>query len=384
MLRLLHLADLHLGWAPAYMDEPRRSERQRRRNSLLERAVRFALDPANRIGMVVIAGDLFESHRPDRALVASVLEQLRRLEAAGVRVVTVPGNHDEITYPDSVYRERAAEWPGLLVQSPVPVHARTVTVGGVPVHVYGLAYTGGLTPTREPLAQFPRVDEPGFHLAVLHGTLGTWGGERSLPLDGAALGRAGYDYVALGHIHRHERHDLGGTPAVYCGAVECKGWDDPGVGQWTVVDVEMPAGLGGRPRVEVRTYPAEGVQPIETVSLDAGAYGSAAELRAAIEALADPERIVQVRLTGAPAFEVSGRELEAALAGRFFHLSIVDDEVLFAPALLERWASEPTIRGLFVKRMQAKIAEAKDDETRRLLQRALRQGIHALAGGGAQ
>ncbi|WP_324667949.1 hypothetical protein [Geochorda subterranea] len=52
---------------------------------------------------------------------ASALEQFRRLEAAGVRVVTVPGNHDEITCADSVYRERASEWPGLLVQSPVKV-----------------------------------------------------------------------------------------------------------------------------------------------------------------------------------------------------------------------------------------------------------------------
>ncbi|MEW6046680.1 MAG: hypothetical protein AB1609_09395 [Bacillota bacterium] len=125
MFRLLQLADLHLGWAPGYMDEPRRAERRRRRDELLRRAV-----------------------------------------------VTVPGNHDEITYADSVYRERARDWPGVLVQNPVPEHVSTLSVAGIPVHVYSLAYTGGLTPTRSALARFPRIGEPGFHLGAFHGTLG--------------------------------------------------------------------------------------------------------------------------------------------------------------------------------------------------------------------
>ncbi len=57
--------------------------------------------------MVIIAGDLFETHKPEPALVEEVVAQLERLERAGVAVVTVPGNHDEITYADSVYRVHA-------------------------------------------------------------------------------------------------------------------------------------------------------------------------------------------------------------------------------------------------------------------------------------
>ena len=83
MFRLLHLADLQLGWVPSYVEEPRRSERRRRRDDLLRRAVGLALNPANRIGMVVIVGDLFESHPPDKALVGAVLENLWHLEQAG-------------------------------------------------------------------------------------------------------------------------------------------------------------------------------------------------------------------------------------------------------------------------------------------------------------
>lgn len=54
MLKLLQLADLHLGWAPAYMEEPRSSERRRRRDDLPGRAVESALGPSNRIGMALM------------------------------------------------------------------------------------------------------------------------------------------------------------------------------------------------------------------------------------------------------------------------------------------------------------------------------------------
>ena len=383
MLRVLHLSDLHLGWVPAFMEEPRRSERRKRRDGLLQRAVDFALRPESGVGLVIIVGDLFETHRPEPALVSAVMEQLKRLVEAGVQVVTVPGNHDEITYRDSVYRQYAGEWPGVLVQNPEPEKVVTLEAGGVKVHVYSLAYTAGLTPTRPALASFPGAEGEGFHLAAFHGTLGEWGGERSLPLDRAALGAARYDYVALGHIHRHERHDLSGTPAVYCGAVEGKGFDDPGVGEWTVVDVNMLPGAQ-RAKVWVRREPAAGVRVLETVTLDAGLFSNEPALRAEIEKLADPERTVQVRLTGAPEFELDVQRLRAALTDRFFHLAITDEDVVPAASVLDHWAREPTIRGLFVRRMRKRLEAAGDEEERRLLQRALRQGIHALAGGGGR
>ncbi|WP_374713305.1 DNA repair exonuclease, partial [Symbiobacterium terraclitae] len=223
MIRILHLADLHLGWRPAFMPRDRAEERRRRRDTLLERAVDLALDRRNGIDMVVIAGDLFETHRPEEPLVAAVMGQLRRLEQGGVPVVTVPGNHDEITYPNSVYQNHREDWPGLLVTNPNPAHVASLTVQGAAVHLYSLAYTGGVTQTQPPVNRFPKVDGPGVHLAVFHGTLGDWGGDRSLPLDPAALAKAGYDYVALGHIHKPGEVRLGRGLAVYPGAVEGKG-----------------------------------------------------------------------------------------------------------------------------------------------------------------
>lgn len=378
MFRILHLADLHLGWQPRFMPEERAVERRRRRDSLLARAVDYALAPENRVGLVVIAGDLFETHRPEAELVQAVLAQLRRLESAGVPVVTVPGNHDEITYHDAVYRRYAGQWPGVLVQNPLPAHVATLDVGGHPVHLYSLAYTGGITPAHEPLRRFPRLEEPGFHLAAFHGTLGPWGGDRSLPLDREALGRAGYGYVALGHIHQALEDRPGGTPVVYAGAVEGKGFDDPGVGCWTVVEVE------GERAVRVLRPPVP-VQPVRTERIDAGAFEGVEELAAALAGRGDPDLILRVELEGVPAFQPDVERLVTLCGDRFFHLEIHDGTEVVPDHLLERWAAEPTILGQFVRRMRERLREAEeagDPRQYRLAARALRLGVQALLRGG--
>lgn len=373
MIRLLHLADLHLGWLPAFLGS-RADARRAERDRLLERAVDFALDPQNGIRLVIIAGDLFETHRPDPAVAAAAVRQLARLAAAGIPVVTVPGNHDEITYHDSVYRQREGDWPGILVRNPMPARVATLEIDGIPCHIYAMAYTGGVTRADRPLADFPRADAPGLHIAVLHGTLDWQAGERSLPIAAEGLARASYHYVALGHIHRHQVRPVGPGLAVYPGAVEGKGWGDPGVGFLTVAEV----GAGG---AAVRQVPLD-VRPIRVSAVDAGEAESEADLLALLARQADGRAIQQVRLRGAPAFPVDAARLQEALAGSFYHLEVVDETDSAAPHVVERLAQEPTIRGEFVRRMLRALEAARDERERQVLGQALRHGLAALGGGG--
>jgi DNA repair protein SbcD/Mre11 len=125
MPSVLHLADLHLGWTPRGLPSEMAASVRRRRDALLGQAVDVAL--AERVDLVVIAGDLFESYRPEPALVDDALAQLRRLTAAGIALVTVPGNHDELTYARSVYRR--GRRTGRASSSPGPIPARSPTCG---------------------------------------------------------------------------------------------------------------------------------------------------------------------------------------------------------------------------------------------------------------
>ena len=371
-MRLLHLADLHLGWEPSGWPASHAAARRERRDGLMSRIVDVAL--TERPDLVVIAGDLFETFDPRAQLVEDVLRQLRRLEAAGIRTVTVPGNHDEITYASSVYRTRADEWPGLLVTRPLPGHVASFDIHDERVHLYGLAYTGGITPATQPLRDFPHTGEPGLHIAVFHGTLGLPAhSERSLPIDEHALAAAGYDYVALGHIHHPSRRTLPSGPAVYPGCNEGKGFDDPGVPFLTFATWD-----GARAKVEEVPI---AVQAIRTTDLDLTQMKDADDVDDALGALADGDAIQLVRLTGASHLpDLDLERLRARHAVAFDHLVIDDATVAIAPELVRRWAAEPTIRGAFVARMERRLQEAEDDGERAVLERALRYGVGALQG----
>lgn len=379
---MLHLADLHLGWTPAYLPEALARGWRQERDRRLAHAVAWALKPENGIDLVVIAGDLFESHAPEPGLVERVVAELRRLAEAGVGVVTVPGNHDEITYPDSVFRLYADHWPGLLVQNPDPAALGPVMARGKPVYVYSCAYTGGVTRAWPPVDAFPpRGADGAYHIGVFHGTLlqgdarsHPLAGDRSLPLDAQALASAGYDYVALGHIHRHERYRLGATTAVYCGPPDGKGFDDPGVGFYTVAQID-----GGG--VAVETVPVL-TRRIATLEVDVGAFASAAELAAHLRLqLSGSERpILRVVARGVDGFGFDPEALAAELAPVCLHVEVVDETEGLDPGRLKELAAEPTLRGLVVARALAAIEQAPDEARRALLARALRLAMAALEG----
>jgi DNA repair protein SbcD/Mre11 len=377
MPRLLHLADLHLGWLPGDLPADAAEARRAARDARLDEAVALAL--AERVDAVVIAGDLFESFEPPDGLVRSVRGALERLLAAGVAVVTVPGNHDELTYAASVYRREAHRWPGVLIRDPMPAQVARLALGGEHLHVHGLAYVGGVTDVANALAALPERSEAGYHVFVAHGTLvhdGASGADdRSLPLPRAALGAAGYDYVALGHVHRRSEQRVGGCLAVYPGCVGGKGFDDPGSDVWTLVELS-------RSGTKVEQRPLEG-PALRDLHLDVSACDDEASVLEALTGLigAFPGDVLRVRLTGALPAVLDAPELAARAVGDAAFVRVEDHTDAVSDALLDAWSASPTVRGAFVRRLQRRLQETDAAAERRRLVHALRLGLAALGGG---
>lgn len=374
MIRLLHLADLHLGYKPAFLEGEKAALRQKERDRLLEKAVDFSLDPANKIDIVLIVGDLFETHRPEERLVKAVMEQLERLVSAGIFCATVPGNHDELSYHDSVYRAQKEKWPGLLVQNPMPELVAHTEIKGVPLWIYSLAYTGGVTRV-EALRDFPREAKEGIHIGAFHGTIDWNPGERSLPLKSSDLAKAGYHYLAMGHLHRYQQQKVGSSLAVYPGAVESKSLSDMGVGHLTVVNFASGAGASVNISIE---KPALKVRPHERIELDLSPLEDKEALLKKCRSYEDPEKIVEFVLKGAPSFVVPREEMLKELEESFFYVNITDESSHIDLALVEKLTDEHTVRGEFVKRIMASMAEAKDPREKEVLKLALLKGLAAF------
>ncbi|MCK4547413.1 MAG: DNA repair exonuclease [Candidatus Eisenbacteria sp.] len=370
MIRILHLADLHLGRSHSYLGD-RATERKREADGVLRRVVDRVLKDPIEVDAVVIAGDLFETYKPEASLVGDVIRELRRLVDAGKTVITLPGNHDELSYSDCVYLKHKDRWPGILVTSPQWSRVATVETAEGTCHFYGLAYQAGITSGT--LDTSIALEPEGLHVAILHASVNLPGGDRSIHTTSKELAGLGVDYVALGHIHKPDVIRLLNGLAVYPGLIEGSGFDDPGCSELTVVR------LGdGNPRAE--RIPLE-TRRIETRDVDLGSLGDPDALREAIEEMADADLILRLVLMGAAGFEPPSSLLQTELSDCFYHFEIDDGFTLMETSAVDAAAREETPLAIVIRTLREKERQAETEKDKTIVRLALRHAWQAWRGG---
>src|SRR5512135_918335 len=100
MLRVLHTADVHLGARHADLGDQAAAQRERQ-FAAFRASVDLAI--AEKVDLVLIAGDLFDSNVQPRRSVERVAAELKRLVDARIRTVLIPGTHD-VYDKASIYR----------------------------------------------------------------------------------------------------------------------------------------------------------------------------------------------------------------------------------------------------------------------------------------
>lgn len=202
--RFLHAADLHLdtpfsglGRSAPEVARALRDASLRAWDDLVATAI------AQDVAFVVLAGDLYDG--ADRGLRAQlhVLAGLRRLSDAGIDVLVVHGNHDPLDGWSAIGDDA---WPErVVVCGPGTVTSHEVIRAGERLAtLHGVSYATART-TENLALRFPLATGGGLHVGVLHGTVGPQPDHAPYaPCTLDDLRRPGYDYWALGHIHRHD------------------------------------------------------------------------------------------------------------------------------------------------------------------------------------
>src|SRR3954467_9845655 len=88
MLRLLHTADVHLGARHADLGDAAATQRERQ-FAAFRASVELAIE--EKVDVFLIAGDLFDSNTQPKRSVERVAAELKRLAAARIRTVIIPG-----------------------------------------------------------------------------------------------------------------------------------------------------------------------------------------------------------------------------------------------------------------------------------------------------
>jgi DNA repair exonuclease SbcCD nuclease subunit len=211
-LKILHTADVHLD-----VDGLGADPHTRRYCAIIQQAFRTVIDLAIQedVDVVLIAGDLFDSNRPSRAVVDFAIQELRR---AGRPIVMIPGNHDCLT-SQSIYHQvnlPAACSNLLLITHPegerhwLPEHNLVLWGRGMVEH----------EPAYHPLGGLPRRSGDAWHIALAHGffTEDNSPPQRSSPIYAGEIRDSQWDYLALGHCHAFREVSQGPVTAYYSGA----------------------------------------------------------------------------------------------------------------------------------------------------------------------
>lgn len=198
-MRFLHASDIHLDsplrgldrYEGAPADEIRGATRKALGN-LVSLAIEEDID------FVILAGDLFDGDWPDFNTGLFFVQQMVRLGQRNIPVYAVRGNHDaesKIT--------RKLPWPKN-VHFFSPRKPESITLDDLDVVIHGQSFATQKVIDDLTLGYPPAV--PGkINIGVLHTSLdGREGHATYAPTSLNALKSRGYDYWALGHVHKRE------------------------------------------------------------------------------------------------------------------------------------------------------------------------------------
>ncbi len=390
MPRLLHMADVHLG---ARHDDlgPAAAAQRERQFEAFRRAVDVALD--EKVDVVLICGDLFDSNTQPRRSVERAAAQLHRLVERRVPVVVIPGTHDCYD-AGSIYRVfDLAEMAGAPTGTNL-VNVLTDTRRSVDFPHLRLKVRSHVFPTKRapssPLADMavnseelaaPGTDAraPIWQIGMVHGSMAMPGklDEDEVIFSEQDVAVSALDYLALGHWHSFRSGEAGRTKWAYSGAPEPVAVDQDGAGQVLLVNLDD---RNGERQVSVQPH-AVGKSKFRKLELDAGTIASQAELEHKLRELANSDLVLDVRLLGVrdELLDLNLDELERSLSGSFLRLRIRDSSI--APLSQETVAPPDTILGALTRDFRARITEHEtrgDDEHAAELREALRWGMLLL------
>ncbi len=362
MIRLLHTADVHLGMAFPALGERGRDHREQLKRTFA-RLVEVAL--AERVHLLLIAGDLFHSHRQSEGTLGFVREQFLRLREAGVRVALLAGNHDRLGEGSVWGRarfEKASD--NVTLFGPEP---QVQVYGDLDLAVVGQS-VGADGP--QPLRAWPRERPTRFAVGLAHGSAYREGVVDAGTIHPNDIRALGLDYLALGDWHSAQQVTGPPAPAWYAGAPEFLAMDQE-AGQAILVTIPAPGQAEvsalwvGRRRYRRVEVDVSGVDPDR--------------VRARVAAEADPDAVLDVVLTGTvtPEHTLDPRELEEALAEGCFRARVRNQSRMWLDQAILDAFPERTLVGRYIRLLREQ-QQAAPPEEQDLIEEALQAGVSLL------
>jgi len=394
LARFLQVSDLHLGAPFRWLPADRREARRRDQRTVLERAVRQAIERG--VDAILLPGDLFDQEGTDAATLAFALGVF---DVPGCPPVLIaPGNHDpysdqSLCWSERLLRARGMSWPAHVQVFSTPSFSPRPLARHASVRVWGRCFVTNVESQERPLdratlATLPPIDPSGFELALFHGSREGQlpaGQKMTAPFSDEEVVAGPFAYHAVGHYHTQSRlEQTQGTSAgvrlAYAGSAAAVNATETGAHGALEVRIEYGRRL---PFVETEFVELD-PRRVHDLTVEIAQATSPEQVeRRVLKAMADAgardEDIVTVRLTGRLTRGVRFDEPGPELRARAFFLRF-DKRRLKPDYNLEAYrVGEPTTtEERFARQLLGQLDQEADPEKRAVIESALYYGLDAF------
>ena len=355
-MKFVHIADMHfdspfknLADKPGLGDMMRMEQRR-----AFKKVIEYIQE--NDIPYLFIAGDLYEQ----KYIRKSTIEYINNLfkEIPNTKIFISPGNHDPYI-KNSYYNQFA--W-----NENVKVYTNKVEkVETEEADIYGCGFNDFYC-EKTRINDFKIDNKDKINILVIHGSLNA---SETLeknynPMTKNAIEEKGFDYVALGHIHKREDS----TNIVYPGSTVPQGFDELGEHGMIVGNLE-------KSNLELQFIKTSEIE-FEEIELDCTDIISQEELIEKINNLnLNEKKLYKIILNGKRNFEINPYNL--------FKFDL-DEKIIKIKNKtkpnydLNKIKNETTLKGLFTKEMLKRLESAENEDQKNIIEKAIELGLEVL------
>ena len=360
-MKFVHIADMHFDSPFVNLSDKEGLGDLRRlqQRKVLKKAIEYIKE--NNIKYLFISGDLYEQ----KYIKKSTIEYINNLfkEIPETKIFISPGNHDPYTKNSYYNKFYWSENVKIFTSKIERIECEDINIYGYGFDDFYCKDSG--------IENINLDNKDKLNILVIHGTLdgGTIENSEYNPLSSRILKEKGFDYVALGHIHKLDYNREKNQNIVYPGSTASLGFDELGEHGMIVGEIE-------KEKINLDFIPLDETE-FKLYDLDVTDIISKEELIEKINELNfDENNLIEIILIGKRNFEIDKYEL---------YKLISNDKVIKIKNKtkinynLEKIANDTTLKGLFAKEMLKKLNDENISENEKeVIEKAVEIGMEAL------
>ena len=359
-MKFVHIADMHFDSPFVNLSEKdimgdlRRLEQRK----VFKKIIEYIKE--NNIKYFFISGDLYEH----KYIKQSTIEYINKLfeEIPEANIYIAPGNHDPYTKNSYYNKYNWSENVKIFGPKVEKIETQDANIYGYGFDDFYCSDSGVEN------IEIEQTEKP--NILIIHGNIdgSTIEDMQYNSMSKKMLEEKGFDYVALGHIHKKDYNTEENQKIVYPGSTISLGFDELGEHGMIVGDVE-------KNKLEIQFVKLDDKQFTKRELNVDNIYSKEELIEKINELKIEENNYVEIILIGNRNFEINKYDLIRYILNN--NIIKIKDNTKIAYNL-EKLENENTLKGLFIKEMNKKLKNAETEEEKEIIEKSIEIGLASL------